>query len=74
MRRTILLMGGLLMSATLTGCGDAGATGEPPPGVTAGQPGPPASAMPPGAADAMQKSLHMKPRRGANAHPGEVPH
>jgi hypothetical protein len=75
MRRAILLMGGLFTCATLSGCGETGASGgPPPPGVVVGQPGPPASAMPPGAADAMKKSLQMKPKRGANARPGEVPH
>jgi hypothetical protein len=74
MGRAIQLAGGLLTCAILAGCGDAGATGAPPPGATVGQPGPQASAMPPGASDAMKKSLQTKPKRGANAHPGEVPH
>jgi hypothetical protein len=74
MRRTIVLMSGLLMGATLAGCGDTGATGAPPPGATVGTPGPQASAMPPGAADAMKKSLTTKPKAQKSSQPGQVPH
>ncbi len=74
MRRAILLIVGLLTSATFSGCGDSGASDAPPPDAVVGKPGPQPSAMPPGAADAMKKSLTIKPKRGGSARPGEVPH
>jgi hypothetical protein len=72
MRRAILLAGGLLTCMILVGCGD----NTPPPapdGVASGK-GPLTSTMPPGASDAMQKSLGTKPKAAGGAHPGEVPH
>jgi hypothetical protein len=75
MRRAILPMSVLLMAASLAGCSETGASGgPPPPDATVGQPGPQASAMPPGASDEMKKSLHIKPKKAANAQPGQVPH
>jgi hypothetical protein len=74
MRRAILPMSALLMAASLAGCSESGASGGPPPGATVGQIGPPETAMPPGAADAMKKSLQTKPKKTSNSPPGQVPH
>ena len=74
MRRAILPIGALLMAASLSGCSDSGASSEPPPGATIGQPGPQPTAMPPGASDEMKKSLHTKPKKNSNSPPGQVPH
>ena len=73
MRRAILLMAGLLAFATLTGCGDSGASVERPPGVESGK-GPLSSTAPAGAEDAMKKSISHRPKASGKAHRGEVPH